>query len=149
MEHKLGITLIEILVIITIIVLNLTIVLPMRNVPDRMGPIQLTNAQMQRLGFYLIIYYFENNKWPDVLNWKEQIENIYPEATPLDNLSDYYIDGWDNPIQYRVIEENGTQTALLYSFGKNKTDDNGTGDDITREVEIPTQEEIKNYKASD
>ena len=57
----------------------------------------------------------------------------------------FFFDSWKNPIQYRIIEEDDTQKVLLYSYGKNKTDDNGTGDDIIRKIEPPTQEEINNY----
>ena len=96
---------------------------------------------------FLRTYYVENQRWPKQEKWIIELKE-FAQDDEIENWDSLFIDGWKNPIQYRIIEEDGIQTVLLYSYGPNKVNDNGTGDDITREVKMPTQEEISNYKAN-
>ena len=147
MKHKVGFTLIELLIVVSVTALLLAIIIPARK-PHPMSPHRKTYRNISEIRWPLDSYYCENNKWPDESNWKENLKEFI-KAKPYTNpeeLDYFIIDGWKNPIQYRIIEEDGTQKVLLYSYGKNKTDDNGTGDDITRKIEPPTPEEIESYK---
>ncbi|MHC4962359.1 MAG: hypothetical protein ACYTGA_09580, partial [Planctomycetota bacterium] len=115
-----------------------------------MSPHRRTLRNMYDIDWYPYGYYCKNNKWPDEASWKEDIKEFIKNTLPYtkpETLDYCFIDGWENPIQYRIVDHNDTQTVLLYSFGKNKVDDNGTGDDITREIEVPTQKDIDHYKA--
>ena len=143
LKHKLGFTLIELLVVIAIIALLLTFVLP-RLTTDH-GPEANTWKRLGSIGWRIHSYYCKYQHWPNENNWKEQVKEINKEIHPIELSDHFFSDNWKNPVQYRIVEKDGIQTVLLYSFGKNKLDDNGTGDDITRKVEIPTREEINNY----
>ena len=109
------------------------------------GPHANTSKHLGSIDWRIHSYYCKYQKWPDEDFWKEQLKEINAEIHPIE-LGDYFfLDSWKNPIQYRIVEKDGIQIVLLYSYGKNKVDDNGISDDIVREVKIPTQEEINNY----
>ena len=144
LKHKIGFTLLELLVVIAIIALILAVI------PINSGKAirtAKTNAIMLIVSSDLRTYYIEYQKWPDQEKWIEELKESAQDEE-IENWDSLLIDSWKNPIQYRIVEKDGIQTVLLYCFGKNKLDDNGTGDDILREVDIPTQEEIDNYKAN-
>lgn len=95
-------------------------------------------VQIRQLATVFSLYHSETNAWPDEVLWKTQIKEHFPKLE-----EDYilyhpkygvYIDFWGNEIQYRIdINENKTK-RILYSFGRNKKDDGGKGDDIVQIV---------------
>lgn len=144
MKHKQGFTLAELIVTVILIALMLWFV---RTKLIHIHPIPAyhkTDICINTLTTHINMYHNKYNKWPNETKWEEQLLSFTGDL----ETEHYFLDGWKNPIQYRIVEKDGIQTVLLYSFGKNKTDDNGSGDDIIREVEIPTSEEIDNYKAN-
>ncbi|MHC5172894.1 MAG: type II secretion system protein [Planctomycetota bacterium] len=143
MKHKLGFTIVELVVVIAIIALLLFIVIP--RLTTNHGPHANTSKHLGSIHWRISSYYCKYQKWPDENNWEGHLKEINKEIHPMGLGNYFFFDSWKNPIQYRIIEEDDTQKVLLYSYGKNKTDDNGTGDDIIRKIEPPTQEEINNY----
>jgi hypothetical protein len=142
----------DFLVSMTITFLTVAIIVPATG-PHPMSLGRKTFGGISVLKSHIYNYYCESGQWPNESDWKKELSRLFEGQIKAEEEYAYFVggwgnDGWENPIQYRIIEEGGIQTVLLYSYGKNKIDDNGTGDDITRKIEIPTSEEINNYKAN-
>jgi len=92
-------------------------------------------GQINYLRGGIITYYDDHKQLPSQLSWKKEI-------FPYIGNENYYIDMWGNQIQF--ILEDGK--FALYSFGPNKIDEKGEGDDIFRRYDLI--EEIDRLKAA-
>lgn len=147
-----SITIWDFLVSMAITCLLFAVILP-GTLHHQMSSGRKTYLGINVLREHVYNYIYEIGILPDESDWKERLNDLFAEQIEAEKEYAYFVggwgnDGWGNPIQYRIIEEDGIQTVLLYSYGRNKVDDNGTGDDIIREIEMPTQETIENYKAN-
>lgn len=102
--------------------------------PDKMTSSQLTTARLNRIHLQLLNFYSANHRWPTPSSWKQDLKP-YLEADHIFPFDKVTVDGWGSQIQC-VANTNGNG-LILYSFGKNRTDDHGSNDDIAVVVDIP------------
>ena len=89
-----------------------------------------TVAKFQIIRSAMVSYFSRNQQWPAQDAWAEQI------APYIETEWDVLIDGWGTPIKYIVVKKKDGTERYLHSFGYNRRDDHGWGDDIFKPVEL-------------
>lgn len=119
-----GFSIIETLVVTAIIVLAVTVSIPWRNTVLKKESTDYTVKKMAVVEEALVGYYVSYGSFPVQLAGLESSGLIEDDFGDDDYLYDY----WKETFVYQSGSGN---TCNLWSKGPNKTDDNGTGDDIT------------------
>lgn len=121
---------------VSVLAILIGLIRPMFPEADRMGPRKYTSSKLWRLARCMSEYHFANGDWPATNLFETQLRPylLRESSRPEELLSDV----WGNKMRYVVIEGGSNKTQrLLYSFGPNRQDEHGTGDDIV--VPIPAQ----------
>ena len=129
-----GFTLIEMLVVITVIAILASLVTPMvfRNVGD--AKVSATKAQIELLGLALDAYRLDNDYYPSSAQGLAALERT-PEGDPAAaNWRGPYLkkgvplDAWGRAYLYKSPGEQNPESYDLLSYGRDGTP-GGTGDD--------------------
>jgi general secretion pathway protein G len=114
-KHDFGFTLVELLIVITILGLLMSLVAP--KMFSKVGSTQINTAvaQMQNLETSLDTYRLDVGYYPETL---EELRSSTKRGWDGPYLpKDVPLDPWGNPYQYKTPGEDGTPYTLM-SFGK-------------------------------
>ena len=128
-NRALLMVLLVISVVLVGVVVGICILLPRRDASFS------TRNKLYHLHVAMILYRKEKGAWPDMMEWKEQIDPYVYRKSGARSKSDCYIDRWGNEIQYLAVEVKGETKRRLYSLGCNGLDEKGTGDDIVFDID--------------
>ena len=96
---------------------SVVILFPLFQKRDGYDPNQAARTQLDILAEKLLAYEVEHGGFP---NSRAEFLRLYSEdGTQL-------VDYWGSPIPYITLYE----TPVIYSFGENQIDDEGSGDDV-------------------
>lgn len=125
--HRLpGFTLLEILVVLTIIGLLLSFIAPVvLDRPNQARELKLQN-DLQAIKAALSMYYLDFGTLPSE---SQGLDSLSKKDADYIYLAEPPEDPWSNPYQYRV---RGSGDAVIFSFGPDG--DLGGGDDIELEI---------------
>ena len=140
---KRGFTLMELLVVITIIMILAGFVMGANQAARRRASVNKARAQIAAMDSALSMYEQDIGEYPKTDN-KGMIEALtdnpsdgsdwygpYIELKEEDFDKDgNYIDPWGTPYKYVYPGEHNKLKYDLYSFGPNRQDDNGSKDDV-------------------
>lgn len=131
MRKKKGFTLIEIMVVISIIGIILGIAIPSVSMYRRRAKEAKARADIENLGIAIKMYQVDNGSYPNASGLVSTLESGgYMEFKDEEVVSGNFVDPWRNPYQYD--SDGGHNSSFdIYSYGHNKIDESGGGDDIT------------------
>ena len=91
------------------------------------SPQYITHVKLVRLKSWISGFYWQYGELPTEDKWKSQLLDISSEMwVEKDVIQSHLVDEWDNPVVYLPDSE----SFILYSYGKNQSDDGMLGDDI-------------------
>lgn len=126
---------IKYVIIALIILLAVLILLPTVNRPYG-HPRWWTISHLKGMSLVMDCFHEDTSSWPDPKTWREQLR---PYARSFSGISVAYdtifLDPWGSEIEYAVNEAEEGPKRAIYSFGPNKRDEKGAGDDIVVNVE--------------
>lgn len=134
-----GFTLLEVIVVIIIVGILAGLLTPLATISLRRAKIKQTEEKMEILNNSLLLYY-EHEKDASgylVASFPTDTNNDPADLTVLESTGyiseseyadDYAYDAWRVPLVYTYNV--GAVSATLRSYGPNRTDDSGGGDDI-------------------
>ena len=124
-------TLVEIIVVIIIVSILAGILTPLATVSIRRAKIKETEDKMGNLNSALLLYYKDKALFPSALT---DLEPDYIRSSEY--TQDYAQDAWRKNFVYTY--NSGALSVTLRSFGPDRTDNSGGGDDITYVVSAKT-----------
>lgn len=133
-ERRRGFTLLEILVVITVIAILAGLVSPMifRNVGD--AKVAAARTQIEELGLALDTYYLHNDFYPSTAQGLQALVAVPVGDPPARNWRGPYLkkglpaDPWGNPYQYQSPGSVNRESYDLVSYGRDGKP-GGTGED--------------------
>jgi general secretion pathway protein G len=134
LERRRGFTLIEMLVVITVIAILASLVTPMvfRNVGD--AKVSAARAQVEVFGLALDAYRLDNDYYPSTAQGLEALRRAPPGAPPARNWRGPYLkkavplDPYGRPYLYRSPGDSNPDTYDLLSLGRDGAP-GGSGED--------------------
>lgn len=109
----------------------------------------ITQKRLENLALSMRYYFSANGSWPDIQNWHKDIEKYlweiygekfayvkkyFGERAMFEGENSIFRDPWGHDIQYKTDLSVKPTRGLLYSYGRNKKDEDGKGDDIVQIV---------------
>jgi general secretion pathway protein G len=155
-----GFTLIELIVVMVILSMLAAGIIPSITTQIRREKIKETKDEIMDLHNALIEYYKDLDTFPQSpgdLKALEEQNQVYPVSyrsrwdgpyiRSKFKSYDYEKDAWDNNYKYSYTPNN--TYCNIYSYGPNKQDENGGGDDIFHTVEANVIRKQKIYKVKE
>ena len=123
------------LILLLYITLAGYIVYQMTNRSEGGSPSFITNTRLKMLRRIVTAYGAEEEKWPALELWQDQLVQFAHEYHMRIDPSSEFVDGWNKPIMYRIeVDDSGNETVMVYSMGPNSIDDRGNNDDLVAEI---------------
>jgi hypothetical protein len=100
-------------------------------------PWSWTASQIGQIRIAVLLFYEETGSWPDDEHWRNQLKPFFAGQRMPTKQHAYFLDAWGNEIKYVVTQADVGTIRSIYSFGSNKLDEKGFGDDIASEIKAP------------
>jgi len=134
--RKMRICFIGALVVISVVLL--TLILKTYSYEPNRSKHAWTLSHLGRVENAIGLYIDEYQEQLSLNAWKEELEP-FVELTGAKEGIHWSHDAWGMEIQYILQQIGDKKAPMLYSFGRNKIDEKGQGDDIAVEVEMPAK----------
>lgn len=126
-----GFTLIELLIVIAIAAIIAGAMVPMFNVTRQDAKQAKASSELDTIKTAAIMLHHDTNVWPQT---GAAGAGLIDDGSP--DIADWkgpYIDAWGSDpwgMAYRITNLAAAPTLYVQSYGKDKTDDTGTDDDV-------------------
>lgn len=144
MRKNNGFTLLELLTVIAIIIILAGILIPAIGIVRQKAKAARAQADIESLSVALKMYEADFGAFPEAVNPNQFKKDLgekltvgtatygpYMEFKSKDTSGYTFNDPWGKPYVYTVPGSHNTASFDIYSFGPNKTDNQGGYDDIT------------------